>query len=115
MFSILEPGKRIPPHRGPFNGVLRVHLGLLVPAPAEKCGLRVAGSEHFWQEGRAFVYHPVVERGEASRKAVKNLMQRFFQDSPELLILNVLEDEQLDETELHRLKKLIAGEGGGAQ
>ncbi|HLY19654.1 MAG TPA: BlaI/MecI/CopY family transcriptional regulator [Bryobacteraceae bacterium] len=67
------------------------------------------------KEGRAFVYHPVVERGEASRKAVKNLMQRFFQDSPELLILNVLEDEQLDETELHRLKKLIAGEGGGAQ
>ena len=48
------------------------------------------------KEGRAFVYHPVVERGEASRKAVRNLVKRFFQDSPELLILNVLEDEQLD-------------------
>ena len=67
------------------------------------------------KEGRAFVYHPVVERGEASRKAVRNLVKRFFQDSPELLILNVLEDEQLDETELSRLKRLIAGEGGGAQ
>jgi predicted transcriptional regulator len=62
------------------------------------------------KEGRAFVYHPVVERGEASRKAVRNLMKRFFQDSPELLILNVLEDEQLDQTELDRLKKLISGE-----
>ncbi|MGA2135329.1 MAG: BlaI/MecI/CopY family transcriptional regulator [Bryobacteraceae bacterium] len=67
------------------------------------------------KEGRAFVYHPVVERGEASRKAVRNLMKRFFQDSPELLILNVLEDEQLDGQEIGRLKRLIAGEGGGAQ
>jgi predicted transcriptional regulator len=62
------------------------------------------------KEGRAFVYHPVVERGEVSRKAVRNLMKRFFQDSPELLILNVLEDEQLDQKELDRLKKLISGE-----
>jgi predicted transcriptional regulator len=37
-------------------------------------------------------------------------MKRFFQDSPELLILNVLEDEQLDQKELDRLKKLISGE-----
>ena len=80
------------------------------------------------KEGRAFVYHPVVERGEVSRKAVRNLLKRFFQDSPELLILNVLEDEGLAESELIRLKRLIAGEpaadepaadepaeGGGAQ
>jgi predicted transcriptional regulator len=66
------------------------------------------------KEGRAFVYHPVVERGEASRKAVRNLVQRFFHDSPELLILNVLEDEQLEGKELDRLKKLIAGEGGSS-
>jgi predicted transcriptional regulator len=67
------------------------------------------------KEGRAFVYHPVVERGEASRKAVRNLLKRFFQDSPELLIINVLEDEQLPEFELARLKRLISGEEGGAQ
>jgi predicted transcriptional regulator len=67
------------------------------------------------KEGRAFVYHPVVQRGEASRKAVRNLITRFFQDSPELLILNVLEDEQLDEIELARLKRMISSEAGGAQ
>ena len=60
--------------------------------------------------GRAFVYHPVVERGEASRRAVRTLVSRFFQGSPELLILNVLKDEQLDDGELERLKKLVAGE-----
>jgi hypothetical protein len=42
-------------------------------------------------------------------------MKRFFQDSPELLILNVLEDEQLDEIELARLKRMISSEAGGAQ
>ena len=68
------------------------------------------GDVRHTKEGRAFVYHAVVERGEASRKAVRNLMKRFFQDSPELLILNVLKDEQLDQMELDRLKKLISGE-----
>ncbi|KEY02229.1 beta-hydroxylase, partial [Brucella ceti B1/94] len=33
MFSIFEPGKHLPPHRGPYNGVLRLHLGLIVPEP----------------------------------------------------------------------------------
>jgi beta-hydroxylase len=37
MFSILSPGKHIPPHRGPYAGVLRLHLGLLVPEPRARC------------------------------------------------------------------------------
>ena len=42
MFSILAPGKRIPPHDGPYKGVLRYHLGLIVPdAPVEQVGIRV--------------------------------------------------------------------------
>src|SRR5688500_1449517 len=36
MFSILEPGKHIPHHRGPYNGVLRLHLGLIVPEPRDQ-------------------------------------------------------------------------------
>ncbi len=65
------------------------------------------------KEGRAFVYHPVVEREEASRKAVRNIVKRFFQNSPELLILNVLEDDELPQGELSRLKQMISGQGGG--
>jgi predicted transcriptional regulator len=59
------------------------------------------------KEGRAFVYHPVVDRSEASRSAVRHLVQRFFNNSPELLVLNVLKDERMDPAELKRLKKLI--------
>ena len=59
------------------------------------------------KEGRAFVYHAVVDRSEASRSAVRHLLQRFFDNSPELLVLNVLKDERMDAGELKRLKKLI--------
>jgi predicted transcriptional regulator len=61
-------------------------------------------------EGRAFVYQPVVGRQEASRNAVRYLVSRFFRNSPELLVLNLLEDEQLDESELRRIRTLIAEE-----
>ena len=63
-------------------------------------------------ECRAFVYRPVVGQKEASRNAVKNLLGRFFRNSPEALVLNLLEDEELSEQELKRIRKLIAGEQG---
>jgi beta-hydroxylase len=47
-FSILSPGKYIPPHRGPYNGVLRFHLGLIVPEPREQCRIRVADNIRHW-------------------------------------------------------------------
>jgi BlaI family penicillinase repressor len=61
-------------------------------------------------EGRAFVYRPVVGREEASRNAVRHLISKFFRNSPELLVLNVLNDEELSETELQRIRQLVAEE-----
>ena len=51
MFSILAPGKHIPAHRGPYKGVLRYHLGLVVPEPAEQCRIRVHRDIRHWREG----------------------------------------------------------------
>lgn len=62
------------------------------------------------EEGRAFVYKPVVGREEAGRNAVRHLVSRFFRNSPELLVLNVLKDEELSDAELRRIRELIAGE-----
>ena len=59
------------------------------------------------KQGRAFVYEPVVDRSQASRSALRYLLRRFFRNSPELLVLNILEDEQIDPRELQRLKGLI--------
>lgn len=61
MFSILEPGKHIPPHRGPYNGVLRLHLGLIVPEPGERTAIRVGSEQHHWREGRALIFDDAYE------------------------------------------------------
>ena len=61
MFSILEPGKHLPPHRGPYNGVLRLHLGLIVPEPREQLGIRVDNDVYRWQEGEAVIFDDAYE------------------------------------------------------
>jgi ornithine lipid ester-linked acyl 2-hydroxylase len=61
MFSILAPGKRIPPHDGPYKGVLRYHLGLLVPEPEDGVGIRVGGEVAHWQEGASLVFDDTFE------------------------------------------------------
>jgi ornithine lipid ester-linked acyl 2-hydroxylase len=60
-FSILYPGTRIPPHRGPFNGVLRLHLGLIVPTEKEKCRIRVGNETRFWEQGKCLVFDDTYE------------------------------------------------------
>jgi predicted transcriptional regulator len=57
--------------------------------------------------GRAFVYQAVVGRDEARRSTVQHLMSRFFDNSPAALVLNVLENEDIDEEELARLREMI--------
>lgn len=61
MFSIFEPGKHLPPHRGPYNGVLRLHLGLIVPEPHDRLGIRVGDQLCRWQEGRALIFDDAFE------------------------------------------------------
>ena len=61
MFSILEPGKHLPPHRGPYNGVLRLHLGLIVPEPREQLGIRVDKELYRWREGEAVIFDDAYE------------------------------------------------------
>lgn len=53
LFSALNPQSRIIPHVGTVNGILRFHLGLLVP---EECGLRVGGQVATWEEGEVLVF-----------------------------------------------------------
>lgn len=61
MFSILEPGKHLAPHRGPYNGVLRLHLGLIVPEPRDQLGIRVENEVYRWREGEAVIFDDAYE------------------------------------------------------
>jgi predicted transcriptional regulator len=60
------------------------------------------------RDGRAFVYRPLVLESQVRRRAVRLLVDRLFEHSPLLLMLNVLEDAQVPPEELARLKDLIA-------
>jgi ornithine lipid ester-linked acyl 2-hydroxylase len=56
MFSILSPHKKLPPHGGPYKGVLRYHLALMIPEPASDCGIRVGSDVRHWVEGKSLVF-----------------------------------------------------------
>jgi len=53
-FSILAPGKHIPPHHGPYKGILRYQLALSVPKG--DCKLFVDGKPYFWTEGKGVLF-----------------------------------------------------------
>jgi len=59
------------------------------------------------REGRAFIYQAAVAEGDAQRGAVRDLVARFFDNSPERLVLNLLRHEDVDPTELARLRRLV--------
>jgi predicted transcriptional regulator len=60
------------------------------------------------QEGRAYLYSPCVAEHEASRSEVRHMLQRFFGNSREQLLLSLLGDGDLTREELVRLKDAIA-------
>ena len=59
------------------------------------------------RDARAFVYRPVVGRPEATRSAVRQLLGRFFGDSPQALVLNLLEDDSISKDELQKIRELL--------
>ena len=61
------------------------------------------------KDKRAHIYMPQVGQKEATRFEVRNLLNRFFKNSHELLVLNILEDENVDAAELKRLGELLQG------
>ena len=72
MFSILEPNAVIKPHRGLYNGALRVHLGLSCPSREDGCALTVNGETYGWEKGKCLVWddtfvHQVVNNSNQNR------------------------------------------------
>ena len=59
------------------------------------------------KEGRAFVYRPLVDRNQAQKSVIGYLLKRFFNNSPELLVVNLLETEELGPAEIEKLKEMI--------
>jgi predicted transcriptional regulator len=60
------------------------------------------------QQGRAFLYSACVAEQEASRSEIRRVLERFFGNSRERLVLSLLGDQELSAEELRRLKMMIA-------
>lgn len=59
------------------------------------------------KDGRAHVYRALVERNEASRSEIRHLVSRFFRNSHEDLVLNILEERGIAPEEINRLRRML--------
>jgi len=62
------------------------------------------------KDGRAHIHEPLIGRQEATRSEIRHLVGRFFRDSHEALVLNILEDNELEAAELKRLRGMLEKE-----
>jgi predicted transcriptional regulator len=61
------------------------------------------------KDGRAHVYTPLLGKREATRFEIRHLVNRFFKNSHEQLVLNILQDDSIDEAELKKLRRMLEG------
>jgi aspartyl/asparaginyl beta-hydroxylase (cupin superfamily) len=55
-FSVLEPGAHLTAHRGAYKGLIRAHLGLMVPEPNEQVRMQVGNEMIHWHEGKVVLF-----------------------------------------------------------
>ena len=55
MFAELPPGGKLNPHRDPYAGSLRYHLGLITPND-DRCFIEVDGQRYSWRDGKGVVF-----------------------------------------------------------
>lgn len=56
MFSVMKPGTIVYPHRGPYRGSLRVHLGLECPSIEEGCYITIHDKKYGWKDGELLIF-----------------------------------------------------------
>lgn len=59
------------------------------------------------EEGRAYRYHPLVEKDTAQDSALERLTRKLFSGSTTLLLTHLVSERDLSEEELHRLRGLL--------
>jgi len=97
------------------SGTVQQVLDALPPTPALAYNsvlttVRVLEKKGFVKhikDGRAHVYAPLIEQKDAKRSEIRHLVSRFFKNSHEQLVLNILEERGLDPEELNRLRQML--------
>lgn len=69
--------------------------------------LETKGYVKHLKDKRAHVYMPKIDRKDATRSEIRYLVSRFFGNSHEQLVLNILEEGSIDSEELARVRELL--------
>ena len=85
------------------------HHILCLKTPVQLKAELAKGYVSHTEDGRAHRYKPLVKREVAGRTALRRLMDKVFDGSPELLLTQLVSEENLSDEELRRLRKLLAG------
>jgi predicted transcriptional regulator len=67
------------------------------------------------EDGRAFVYHAIVERDAAAKSAMRQLLGRFFGNSPGALAVTLLDEAEISEEDAAEIKRLLGRGRKGAK
>lgn len=59
------------------------------------------------EDGRAYVYHPVVARDDAAKSAMRHLVNRFFGNSPGDLAVALLDETPLSDSDVAKIRQLL--------
>jgi len=97
------------------SGTVQTILDSLPPKPALAYNsvlttirvLERKGYVKHFKDGRAHVYAPQIARTDAMRSEISHLVGRFFKNSHEQLVLNILEDRGIEAEELDRLRAML--------
>jgi beta-hydroxylase len=81
-YSILSPRYHIPPHQGPTRGIIRIHLGLIIPQPREQCWIRVDDQYLHWDEGQCVVFDDYFEHEVRNDTDAQRVVLFFDVDRP---------------------------------
>jgi predicted transcriptional regulator len=63
--------------------------------------------DHKITDGRAHVYVPLIAQKDATRSEIRHLVSRFFENSHEQLVLNILEERGLETGDLNHLRQIL--------
>jgi predicted transcriptional regulator len=99
--TVADVVTELPPPRPAYNTVLTI-LRIL----------EQKGHVTHQKDGRAFIYLPLVDHGQARRRALSHLLRRFFDGSAELLVLDLLGHDRVDPDDIRRIRELIAKVSG---
>jgi predicted transcriptional regulator len=67
------------------------------------------------EDGRAFVYHPLVARDEAAKSAMHHVLDRFFGNSPGALAVTLLDETALTKDDVAKIERMLARNRKGSQ